>query len=229
MIMFFGFPFSFGFFLFIFGILKIRIGIFLSASAFNSCMNVVKLCFVRNGSSISTAVNERGEGTVVAVRAYLCRCTSFPFYDDLLWLHSTDDRKGDGFFLFQTITSAQVRFFLFYFYNAFPHFFSTFTIRPSIPSLFYCPTGHESHRFQSQSRIKVNTSIAIISIYIPVELTFDTTLIESKGIFGQIKKWDNCNFSWITLFQLIFSKNLQVNYKNIEIMNFDFKFQIILL
>ena len=40
-----------------------------------------KLCSVRNGSSVSTAVNERGEGTVVAVRAYLFRCTSFPFYD----------------------------------------------------------------------------------------------------------------------------------------------------
>ena len=167
MIMFFGFPFSFGFFIFSFGFLKIRIGIVLSASAFNSCMiefsipdynekyyqkyfqtlNVVKLCSVRNGSSVSTAVNERREGTVVAVRAYLCRCTSFPFYDGLLWLHSTDDRKGDGFFLLQTITGAQVRFFFFYFYNAFPHFFSTFTIRPSIPSLFHCPTGHESRRF----------------------------------------------------------------------------------
>ena len=32
-------------------------------------------------SSVSTAVNERGEGTVVAVRAYLFLCPSFPFYD----------------------------------------------------------------------------------------------------------------------------------------------------
>ena len=90
----------------------------LSASAFNSCMiefsipdfnetiikNIIslflsfsnterrKLCSVRNGSSVSTAVNERGEGIVVAVRAYLCRCTSFPFYDGLLRLHSTDAR-----------------------------------------------------------------------------------------------------------------------------------------
>ena len=40
-----------------------------------------ELCSVRNGSSVSTAVNERGEGTVVAVRVYLFRCTSFPFYD----------------------------------------------------------------------------------------------------------------------------------------------------
>ena len=43
--------------------------------------------------------------------------------------------------------------------------------------------------------LKVNTSIAIISIYIPGELTFDATLIESKGLFGKIKKWENCNFS----------------------------------
>ena len=38
-----------------------------------------KLCSVRNGSSVSIAVNERGECTVVAVRAYLFCCTSFPF------------------------------------------------------------------------------------------------------------------------------------------------------
>ena len=43
--------------------------------------------------------------------------------------------------------------------------------------------------------LKVNTSIAIISICIPVELTFEATLIESKGLFGKIKKWKNCNFS----------------------------------
>ena len=43
--------------------------------------------------------------------------------------------------------------------------------------------------------LKVNTSIAIISIYIPVELTFDATLIESKGHFGKIKKLEHCNFS----------------------------------
>ena len=78
--------------------------------------------------------------------------------------------------------------------------------------------------------LKVNsTSIAIISIYIPVELTFDAKLVESKDLFGQIKKWENCNFSSITLFRLIFSKNLRVNYKNLEIMNFDLKFLIILL
>ena len=37
--------------------------------------------------------------------------------------------------------------------------------------------------------LNVNTSIAIISIYIPVELTFDAILIESKGLFGKIKEW----------------------------------------
>ena len=94
------------------------------------------------------AVNERRGGTVVAVRAYLCRWTSFPFYDGLLWLHSTDDRKGDGFFLFQTITGAQVRFFFFRTLTTlFLTFFPTFTIRPTIPSLFHRPTGHESRRF----------------------------------------------------------------------------------
>ena len=137
----------------------------------------MQLCSVRNGSSVSTAVNERGEGTVVAVSAYLCRCTSFPFYDGLLWLHSTDARKGDSFSLFQTITGAQVRFFFarkgdgfslfqtitgaqvrfFFFFTFTTHFLtflSTFTIRPSIPSLFQHPTGHESRRFQCHSRIK---------------------------------------------------------------------------
>ena len=63
------------------------------------------------------------------------------------FMHSKDDRKGDGFFRFQTITGAQLRFFFFYSYNAFPHFVSTFSIRPSSPSLFHCPTGHESRRF----------------------------------------------------------------------------------
>ena len=140
MIMFFGFPFSFGFFHFSFGFFRDFAGnnllpMILSASAFNSCMielsisdynetiikNIFKhwTCSVRNGSSVSTAVNERGEGTVVALRAYLCRCTSFPFYDGLLLRHSTDDRKGDGFFLFQTITGAQVFFSIFLFLQRF--------------------------------------------------------------------------------------------------------------
>ena len=43
--------------------------------------------------------------------------------------------------------------------------------------------------------LKADTSIAIISIYIPVELAFDATLIESKGLFGKMKKTENCHFS----------------------------------
>ena len=54
---------------------------------------------------------------------YRCRCTSFPFYDGLLWLHSTDDRKGDGFCFFQTITCAQVRIFFSIFTMLFLTFF----------------------------------------------------------------------------------------------------------
>ena len=34
----------------------------------------------------------------------------------------------------------------------------------------------------------ITTYIAIISIYIPVELAFDATLIESKDLFVKIKK-----------------------------------------
>ena len=59
-------------------------------------------CLSSMGSSVSTAVNERGDRY---------RCTSVPlslYFISMLWLHSTDDRKGDGFFLFQTITGAQV-------------------------------------------------------------------------------------------------------------------------
>ena len=88
-------------------------------------------------------------------RGYRSRCTSVIlslYFISILWLHSTDGRKGDGFFLFQTITAAQVRVF-FLFLQRFSSFFSTFSIRPSIPSLFHCPTGHESRRFQCQSRI----------------------------------------------------------------------------
>ena len=42
--------------------------------------------------------------------------------------------------------------------------------------------------------LKVNTCIALISIYIPVELTFDATLIESKGHFDKIKKIGKLQF-----------------------------------
>ena len=85
----------------------------LSASAFNSCMiefsipdfnekmmkNIISLFLSFSNTEvvfrtqwfIGQYCSER-EGTVVAVRAYLCRCTSFPFYDGLLLLHSTDAR-----------------------------------------------------------------------------------------------------------------------------------------
>ena len=112
-------------------------------------------------------------------RGYRCRYTSVPFslyFISILWLHSKDDRKGDGVFRFQTIRGAQVRFFfpilttflltffllsvygLAFFSNlTMPllTFFSTFSIRPSIPSLFHCPTGHECRRFRCQNRINI--------------------------------------------------------------------------
>ena len=66
-----------------------------------------KLCSVRDRSWITTAVNVQGENTVVAGqagRAYLLRCTSFPFYDCI----PNTTEKGDGFFRFQTNTGGQV-------------------------------------------------------------------------------------------------------------------------
>ena len=52
-----------------------------------------------------------------------------------------------------TIVSIRPSIFFSYSYNAFPHFFSTFTIWPCIPSLLHCPTGHECRRFPCQNRI----------------------------------------------------------------------------
>ena len=46
------------------------------------------------------------------------------YFISILWLHSTDDRKEDGFFLFQTITGAQVRFF----FSIFTTLFLTFSL-----------------------------------------------------------------------------------------------------
>ena len=111
------------------------------------------------------------------VWGYRCRCTSVPSslsFISILWLHFKHDGKGDGFFRFPTITGAQVRFlqrfsslsfllsvyglafFFSYSYNAFPHFFSTFSVWPCIPSLLLCPTGHECRRFPCQNRIIVH-------------------------------------------------------------------------
>ena len=85
----------------------------LSASEFNACMiefsipdfnetiieNIISLFLSFSNTErrevvfIGQYCSEReGRGNVVAVRAYLCRCTSFPFYDSLLLLHSTDAR-----------------------------------------------------------------------------------------------------------------------------------------
>ena len=127
-------------------------------------MKVYSVC---NGSSVSTAVKEEGRG-------YRCRCTSFPFYDGLLLLIITAFHrrpvKVDGSLFFQTITGAKVRFFFSIFTTrpsisslflllllhglAFPHFFSTFTTRPCISSLSQRPPGHESRRFSCQCRVK---------------------------------------------------------------------------
>ena len=90
-------------------------------------------------------------------RWYRCRCTSVPlslYFISILWLHSTDDRKGDGFFPFSNNHRHPSKVFFSIFTTLFFTFFSTFSVRPSIPSLFHCPTGHESRRFQCQSRIK---------------------------------------------------------------------------
>ena len=83
MIMFFGFSFGFGFFLFC-------PPLHLTPVGFNSPFPIItqklskifsnterrKLCSVRYSSWVTTAANVRGEGTVVAGRAYLLRCTS---------------------------------------------------------------------------------------------------------------------------------------------------------
>ena len=59
--------------------------------------------------------------------------------------------------LFFLLSVYGLAFFFFYSCNAFPHFFSTFSIRPSIPSLFHCPTSHECRRFGCQNRMKFIT------------------------------------------------------------------------
>ena len=71
-------------------------------------------------------------------RGYRCRCTSVPlslYFISISWLHSKDNRKGDGFFRFQRSTGAQVRFF-FYSYNAFPHFFLLLVYGLAFPHFF---------------------------------------------------------------------------------------------
>ena len=74
-------------------------------------------------------------------------------------------------------------FLFFYSYNAFPHFFSTFSIRLSIPSLFHCLTGHESHRFQCQSRINNHTltffSLQMNSLVFGIHMKFFNFFLRS--------------------------------------------------
>ena len=60
-------------------------------------------------------------------RGYRCRCTSVPlslYFISILCLHSTDDRKRDVFFIFQTIAGAQVWFLLYF--STLSRFFSYF-------------------------------------------------------------------------------------------------------
>ena len=119
-----------------------------------------KLCSVRDSSLITTAVNERGEGTVVAGWAYLFRVLDFHF----MTAFQTQPKKVFPFpnnyrrpikilttlllTFFSTFSIRPSIFFLFsYSCNAFPYFFSTFTIRPFISSLLHSPTRHEGRRF----------------------------------------------------------------------------------
>ena len=109
----------------------------------------MKLCSIRNGSSVSTAVNERGEGTVVAV-------IHFHFMTACYYCMPQHPVKVDGSLFHQTIKGAKVRFF-FSIFTTRPSvslFFYAFTTRPSISSLSQRPTGYESRRFSCQCRVK---------------------------------------------------------------------------
>ena len=144
--------------------------IILSASAFDSCMIEFSIpdfneTIIKNIISLflSFSNTERREVVFRAQwfigqycseregRGYRCRCTSAPlslYVISILWrlvMTAFHRRpvKVDGFFLFQTITHAKVRF-----------FFTIFTTQPSISSLSQCPTGHGSRRFPCQCRVK---------------------------------------------------------------------------
>ena len=105
-----------------------------------------KLCSVRDSSWVTTAVNEMGQVTVVAGRAYLLRCTSFPFYD--CFPNTTEKRRR--VFPFpnnhrrpsQILTTLLLLSFLLSVYglekfsyscNAFPHFFFYFYYMENSP------------------------------------------------------------------------------------------------
>ena len=122
--------------------MKIRIGIVLSTSAFNSCMiefsipdyneTIIKNIF-KHWTSWSCVRTQWFIGQYCSEwegRGYYCRYTSVPlslYFISILWrlvitAFRRRPRRG-GFFLFQTIIGAQVWFFFLYFYNAFPRFF----------------------------------------------------------------------------------------------------------
>ena len=69
--------------------------------------------------------------------------------------------KRRRFFPFPNNHRRPSKVFFSIFTTLFLTFFSTFSIRPSIPSLFHCPTGHESRRCQCQSRIKIITFVSL--------------------------------------------------------------------
>ena len=87
-----------------------------------------KLCSVRDSSWVPTAVNEREEGTVVAGRAYLFRCTSFPFYDCI----PNTTEKGRRVFPFPNNHRRPSQILTTLLFT----FFSNFSIRPSKIFLF---------------------------------------------------------------------------------------------
>ena len=92
-------------------------------------------------------------------RGYRCCCTSVPlslYFISILWLHFPQMTEKETVFPFPNNHRRPSKV-LFLFLQRFSSLFSTFSIRPSIPSLFHCPTGHESRRFQCQSRIKIIT------------------------------------------------------------------------
>ena len=82
-------------------------------------LNVVKLCSVRNGSSVSTAVNLRGEGTSVAV-------LHFHFMKACYYCIPQTPGKSGRFLIFPNDYKRQSKV-----------LFSSFTTRPSISSLFF--------------------------------------------------------------------------------------------
>ena len=169
-------------------------------------------------------------------RGYRCRCTSVPVslsFISILWLYSKHDRKGDGFFRFQTIIGAQVRFlkrfsslslllsvyglaFFFYFsysYNAFPHFFSTFTIWPCITSLPHCPTGHECHRFPCQNRIKnVITACELSVTRLPHERYLLHRWYEKNFSSGLLPRWSGGALSAIIESNVVHQLSYGVNH-----------------